>query len=125
MSGVLAPEISAKIGVFRRIHARSFASVHGVSVVTLWSVLGRCTDVIGRTRHPLLTAAREHEYAPQLTRPLLAPFVEIAPRDQRSHFAVGDPALEHPEAAVGMNVANAIGAERFARMLDPVCDQVG
>src|SRR5437870_3102682 len=42
MSGLAAPEILDKIEVFRRLHARSFASVHGVSVVNLWSVLGRC-----------------------------------------------------------------------------------
>ena len=42
MSGPAGPEILDKIGVFRRVRARSFASVHGVSVVNLWSVLGRC-----------------------------------------------------------------------------------
>jgi hypothetical protein len=42
MSGPAVPEILGKTGVFRHVHARSFASVHGVSVVNLWSVLGRC-----------------------------------------------------------------------------------
>jgi hypothetical protein len=42
MSGLAVPEIPDKTGVFRHVHARSFASVHGVSVVNLWSVLGRC-----------------------------------------------------------------------------------
>jgi hypothetical protein len=38
MSGPVSPESSNKIDVFRRVRARSFASVHGVSVVYLWSV---------------------------------------------------------------------------------------
>jgi hypothetical protein len=42
MSGQAAPEFLGKTGVFHRVCARSFASVHGVSVVNLWSVLGRC-----------------------------------------------------------------------------------
>jgi hypothetical protein len=42
MSGQAGPEILDKTGVFRRVRARSFASVHGVSVVILWSVLDRC-----------------------------------------------------------------------------------
>ena len=42
MSGLVGPEIPAEIGVFRRVRARLFAYVHGVSVVDLWSVPGRC-----------------------------------------------------------------------------------
>src|SRR5450759_1049306 len=42
MSGLLDPEISAIIGVFRHTRRRLFTSVHGVSVVNLWSVLDRC-----------------------------------------------------------------------------------
>ena len=38
MSGLADPEIMAKISDFRHVCARSFASVHGVSVVNLWSV---------------------------------------------------------------------------------------
>jgi hypothetical protein len=38
MSGPVSPENSDKIDVFRRVRACSFASVHGVSVVYLWSV---------------------------------------------------------------------------------------
>jgi hypothetical protein len=38
MSGLVSPESADKIDVFRRVRARSFASVHGVSVVNLWSV---------------------------------------------------------------------------------------
>jgi hypothetical protein len=38
MSGPVSPESSNKIDVFRGVRARSFASVHGVSVVYLWSV---------------------------------------------------------------------------------------
>jgi hypothetical protein len=38
MSGPVSPESSNKIDVFRRVGGRSFASVHGVSVVYLWSV---------------------------------------------------------------------------------------
>jgi hypothetical protein len=46
MSGLAAPEILDKIGVFHRVHARLFASVHVVSVVDLWSVSDRCDDQI-------------------------------------------------------------------------------
>jgi hypothetical protein len=38
MSGPVSPESSIRIDVFRRVCARSFASVHAVSVVHLWSV---------------------------------------------------------------------------------------
>jgi hypothetical protein len=38
MSGLVSPESSIRIDVFRRVRARSFASVHGISVVHLWSV---------------------------------------------------------------------------------------
>src|SRR5665213_1466282 len=42
MSGLLDPENSAKFDVFRHVRRRSFASVHGISVVHLWSVPGKC-----------------------------------------------------------------------------------
>ena len=38
MSGPVSPESSDKFDVFRCVRTRSFASVHGVSVVYLWSV---------------------------------------------------------------------------------------
>jgi len=38
MSGLVWPERSIKIGVFHRVCAGSFTSVHGISVVNLWSV---------------------------------------------------------------------------------------
>lgn len=38
MSGPVSPETSNTIDVFRQVRARSFAPVHGVSVVYLWSV---------------------------------------------------------------------------------------
>jgi hypothetical protein len=38
MSGLLALENSDKSAVFRHVQRRSFASVHRVSVVNLWSV---------------------------------------------------------------------------------------
>lgn len=38
MSGLADLENSVKIGVFRPARRRSFAFVHGVSVVNLWSV---------------------------------------------------------------------------------------
>lgn len=41
MSGLLDPENSIKTGVFRRLRPRLFTSVHGVSVVNLWSVRPR------------------------------------------------------------------------------------
>jgi hypothetical protein len=39
MSGLTGPENSVKIDVFRPVRRCSFTSVHGVSVVNLWSVL--------------------------------------------------------------------------------------
>lgn len=39
MSGLAAPGNSIKSGIFRRVRPRLFASVHGVSVVILWSAL--------------------------------------------------------------------------------------
>jgi hypothetical protein len=42
MSGLVAPEISAIIGAFRHVRRRLFASVHGISVVHLWSAPGKC-----------------------------------------------------------------------------------
>jgi hypothetical protein len=41
MSGLLALENSDKSAVFRHVRRRLFASVHGVSVVNLWSVHDR------------------------------------------------------------------------------------
>jgi len=35
MSGLVVPEILEKIDVFRRVHARSFASAHGAQFATL------------------------------------------------------------------------------------------
>ena len=76
MSGPAAPENPCKIEIFRHVHAPSFASVHGVSVVNLWSVLGRRLSAIGGRIlvgpgfnsggpgcHRLLTASASHRMA--------------------------------------------------------------
>ena len=42
MSGLIDPEISAEIAIFHRIHPGSSAFVHGISVVNLWPIPGRC-----------------------------------------------------------------------------------
>src|ERR1019366_8934658 len=52
MSGLLDPEISAIIDVFRHTRRRLFTSVHGVSVVNLWSVLDRCGRTCERSSTP-------------------------------------------------------------------------
>ena len=38
MSGQADPKNSTNIGIFHRVRARSFASVHAVFVVNLWSI---------------------------------------------------------------------------------------
>ena len=48
----------------------------------------------------------------QASRALVAAFIEISAGDERAHFAVGDSAMEHPEATIGMDVVDAIGAEQ-------------
>ncbi len=50
MSGLIDPKKSDKSGVFRYFRRRSFTSVHGVSVVKLWSVLATITVSVVRFR---------------------------------------------------------------------------
>jgi hypothetical protein len=47
LSGLLDPEKSIKPSIFRGVRRRLFASVHGVSVVNLWSVPGECRASLG------------------------------------------------------------------------------
>jgi len=42
MSGLIGVEKSDKFGVFCHLQQRLFTSVHGVSVVNLWSVRWTC-----------------------------------------------------------------------------------
>ena len=58
MSGPVSPESSDKFDVFRRVRARSFASVHGVSVVYLWSVI----RIILRRRGAMLAITPNFPY---------------------------------------------------------------
>jgi hypothetical protein len=53
-----------------------------------------------------------------------APLVEVAPGGQRAHLAVGHVALQHPEAAVGMDVAHPSLAQDLVCALDGACDLV-
>jgi hypothetical protein len=47
MSGVVSAENPTNLGIFRHVRRPSFTSVHGVSVVHLWSVLGRSNKPAG------------------------------------------------------------------------------
>jgi hypothetical protein len=60
MSGVLDLEILDKSAVFRHVRRRLFASVHGVSVVNLWSVLDRYEQLQNRQRSLVLRAFALH-----------------------------------------------------------------
>src|SRR5215471_2284766 len=51
--------------------------------------------------------------------------VAIPARDERPDLAVRDRALEHPEAAVGMDVLDPSGSDRPLRGLDRARDGVG
>ena len=55
----------------------------------------------------------------------MAAFIEISAGDERAHFAIGNGALEHPEAAIGMDVVDAIGAEHSGGALDALRDDFG
>jgi hypothetical protein len=80
MSGLAAPEIPAKIGIFRYVRRRLFTSVHGVSVVILWSVLmAERSALEGEVRSQATrntTAARSPEGAISMT---TASLLQIAP----------------------------------------------
>src|SRR5262245_49339858 len=55
---------------------------------------------------------------------LPAPKKQIEPFHTRPHLTVGHTALEHPESAVRMDIANAPGAQQLLRLLDPAGDVV-
>src|SRR5207244_176 len=44
---------------------------------------------------------------------------KFSPAGKGPHLAVGDGALEHPEAAVGVDPANPVVTERLGRPFDP------
>jgi hypothetical protein len=50
---------------------------------------------------------------------------QITPGDQRSDRAVRNIALEHPEAAVGMDIGDAAAADRSLGTFDRPCDRIG
>src|SRR5215203_4789233 len=54
-----------------------------------------------------------------------APFIEIAARDQSANLSVGDIALEHPEPAVRVDVANPTAAHQSLGAFDAARDLVG
>ena len=61
MSGPVSPKSSNKIDVFRRVRARSFASVHGVSMVYLWSVRHFPRPLV-KSGGSMMRQARPREY---------------------------------------------------------------
>ena len=79
----------------------------------------RATDWLTALLTPTLSPQRAGEGA------LAAPFVEVASAHQRADLAVGDAALQHPEAAVGMDVSHAARAEHLLGALDRARDCVG
>src|SRR5262249_34464710 len=50
---------------------------------------------------------------------------QIPPLDERPQLAVGDGALQHPEAAVRMHPLDALGAQHLDRVVDAAGDFVG
>ena len=52
------------------------------------------------------------------------PLKAVAARDQCADLAVGDTTLEHPETAIGMNVADAAGTDDIFRALDPLRNRI-
>src|SRR5208337_3340904 len=61
----------------------------------------------------------------QAARRLMAAFIEISAGDERAHFGIGNGAMEHPEATIGMDVVDAIGAEHSGGALDALRDDLG
>src|SRR5690606_25691836 len=55
----------------------------------------------------------------------VASFEEIAPGDERADLRVGDRPLQHPEPAIGMDVADAALADDLLGALDPPSDRIG
>src|SRR5580704_19026037 len=53
----------------------------------------------------------------------LPPFVEIATGNERAYLAIGDGTLEHPEAAVGVYVFDAVLAQHSFRAFEPTRDR--
>src|SRR5260221_14786637 len=81
---------------------------------------GAQQDSLGAIRSVLWLLA--NETISDATR-IRTPFVEIAPRDQRAHLAVGNTALEHPEAAIGMDIADAARTDQAFGALDAARDR--
>src|SRR6185503_15453068 len=90
----------------------------------------------GTLRYPVLTAPMVLRFRASMKLVLLStgvsgangtrtPFIKITTPDQRAHLAVGDAALEHPEPAIGMDVADAALADYAFRALDATRDRVG
>src|SRR5881394_2625419 len=50
---------------------------------------------------------------------------EVSSFDEVFHFSVGDRAFVHPEAAVGVDRFDAVGAEDLSGFFDAVGDEVG
>src|SRR5690242_8363550 len=72
----------------------------------------------------LASAAPPHGTSPT-HRSVRPPLVEIAAAGEGADLGVGDAALEHPEAAVRVDVADPPGAERLLGALDRARDRVG
>src|SRR5882672_6767595 len=78
--------------------------------------LRRCQNEHGK-RHKSLTSEKRQNC-------LGTAVMEIASPDQGLDLAVGDTALEHPEAAIRMNVFDPLGAEHLFGALDCARDLI-
>src|SRR5467141_1628589 len=55
---------------------------------------------------------------------LLSAFKQIAAFDECPHLAIGDAALKHPEATIGMDVAEALRSKCLRRVLETARNQL-
>src|SRR5690606_11028899 len=72
-----------------------------------------------------LSPRSKSDHPERSSRPGGAPFEKISTLDQRPHLAIGHASLEHPKAAVGMDVPHPVGAEHRRCMFEPPGDEVG
>ena len=55
----------------------------------------------------------------------MSTFVEVTPLDQRTNISIGDAALEHPEAAIRMDIGDPSSSDRFVGRLNRTRNGVG
>src|SRR2546422_9755979 len=70
---------------------------------------------------------RRKRLSHHITKPILrklAAFKQIAAFDECPHLAIGDAALKHPEATIGMDVADALRSKCLRRVLETARNQL-